>query len=51
MPAEVLDSALFLFGSKRFWLFPETPEQEAESNQQPGGYNMFPSALKELIRR
>ena len=29
-----LDRGLFFFGSKRFWIFPESDEQRAESFQQ-----------------
>jgi hypothetical protein len=31
-----MDKALFFFGSKQSWVFPTTPEQEAEAKEQPG---------------
>jgi hypothetical protein len=36
-----MDNSLFLFGSKRMWIFPENDEQRKESSQQ-GDYLNFP---------
>lgn len=44
MPGE-LDSALFLFGSKRMWLFPDTEEQAQESRRE-GNYLDFPKVWR-----
>ena len=50
-PAE-LESALFFFGSKRFWLDPKTPEQRAESQSQGPGYTTeMPPQLRALIAK
>lgn len=49
IPKDVLDVALFFFGSKRSWIFPVTDHDKAESRAQPTRYLDFPDAFKELI--
>ena len=46
---EILDSCLFFFGSKRFWIWPENEEQKKESQNQPTDYLGLDPNLKELI--
>ena len=36
MPQQVLDGALFLFGSKRCWVFPQTDQERRDARRQPG---------------
>ena len=50
IPAEVMASALFCFGSKRCWLFPETAAERTEQARQPTDYAGFEPELKALIR-
>jgi hypothetical protein len=33
---QVLEDALFLFGSKRRWVFPQTIEEQRDAQRQPG---------------
>ena len=33
---QVLENALFLFGSKRRWIFPQTDEERRDAQRQPG---------------
>ena len=49
IPKDVLDAALFFFGSKRTWIFPVNDDDAAESRAQPTRYLGFPNAFKELI--
>jgi len=42
-------STLFLFGSKRRWLFPATAAEVVEAARQPSRYHTMDPALKELI--
>jgi hypothetical protein len=49
IPKDVLDAALFFFGSKRSWIFPANDHEKAESRRQPTQYLNFPDAFKELI--
>ena len=36
IPQKVLGNALFLFGSKRCWVFPQTDEERRDARRQPG---------------
>ena len=49
IPADVLATALFFFGSKRSWIFPTSDDEKVESRAQPTRYLQFPDAFKELI--
>lgn len=49
IPEDVLNTALFFFGSKRSWIFPVDDEDKADSLRQPTRYLNFPDAFKELI--
>lgn len=49
LDAEELERGLFFFGSKRFWIFPETEEQRAESASQGDKYLTMAQELKDLI--
>lgn len=51
VPKQVLQQALFFFGSKEKWLFPSTPEEQAEANAQPGEYALMDPAFKSLVRQ
>ena len=44
-----LDRGLFFFGSKRFWIFPESDEQRAESYEQGDKYMKMAPAVRDLI--
>ena len=52
VPADILESSIFFFGSKRFWLFPSTDEEIEESRNQPTPY-LSPSLqnLRDLVLR
>jgi hypothetical protein len=49
VPEEVLEEALFFFGSKRRWLFPSDPEQVSESMEQPGQYHLMDREFLDII--
>jgi len=51
VPKAEMDNALFLFGSKRSWVFPETPEEIEDAGCQPGNYNNMNKKFKELIKK
>eukprot|EP01095_Lingulamoeba_sp_RSL-Kostka_P002775 TRINITY_DN13692_c0_g1_i1.p1 TRINITY_DN13692_c0_g1~~TRINITY_DN13692_c0_g1_i1.p1 ORF type:complete len:161 (-),score=44.19 TRINITY_DN13692_c0_g1_i1:60-542(-) len=51
VPEEIMDNAIFFFGSNRKWVFPETDEEIEDSKQQPTDYLNFPEDFKELILR
>ena len=48
-PKGDFESSLFFFGSKRSWIFPNTPEEEADAFKQPTDYAKFHSDFKALI--
>lgn len=50
VPAGVLESALFFFGSKRSWLFPSIAAERSEAMRQPGKYHAMDRDFLELIR-
>jgi hypothetical protein len=50
VPAEVMESAVFFFGSKRYWVFPADQAQRRESTQQPTDYRLEKD-LEALILR
>lgn len=50
IPKKVLEDALFFFGSKRMWFFPNTPEEAAEAKQQPTDYLSTPPEFLQLLR-
>jgi hypothetical protein len=49
VPKELMDNAIFFFGSKRFWFFPETREEIIEAEDQPTDYVGMDKEFKELI--
>ena len=49
IPVEVLENAVFLFGSKRSWLFPSTREEMLEARQHPSKYLEFDEDFKSLV--
>ncbi len=51
VPADVLENALFFFGSKRFWLWPTDDAERKESKAQPTDYLNMCNELKDLILR
>ena len=46
---DLLESALFFFGSKRFWIFPKNEEESQESAAQGATYLAMPEDLRSLI--
>ncbi|GGV05659.1 hypothetical protein GCM10010275_51650 [Streptomyces litmocidini] len=50
VPPEVLENAIFLFGGKRSWLFPENREEMLEARNLPAKYLEFDEDFKTLIR-
>jgi hypothetical protein len=51
VPTDVLENALFFFGSKRFWLWPTDDAERKESKAQPTDYLNMSNELKDLILR
>jgi hypothetical protein len=51
VPTKELEDALFFFGSKRMWVWPETEVARREALQQPTRYDRIPSRLLELLER
>jgi len=51
VPGDVLESALFFFGSKRKWLFPQTEGEVLEARRQPGKYHKIDKHFLDLVRR
>jgi len=51
VPADVLERALFFFGSKRKWLFPQTESDAKEARRQPGKYHRMDKQFLDLVRR
>merc|ERR1719320_1963031 len=51
VPSDVLESALFFFGSKRKWLFPQTKSDGVEARRQPGRYHKIDRLFLELVQR
>lgn len=49
IPKDVLDNAIFFFGSKRSWVFPMDANERRESTMQPTAYLSFPPDFKDLI--
>jgi hypothetical protein len=49
IPPQVLDKVLFLFGSKRCWVFPQTDEERRDAQRQPGRYHKMNPELLALI--
>jgi hypothetical protein len=50
IPVEVLENAVFFFGSKRSWLFPANREEMLEARNNPSKYLEFDEDYKTLIR-
>ena len=50
VPADVLKTSLFLFGSKYSWLFPSSVEEKKEAQKQPGKYHLMDDEFKQLIQ-
>eukprot|EP01116_Phalansterium_solitarium_P011233 TRINITY_DN26855_c0_g1_i1.p1 TRINITY_DN26855_c0_g1~~TRINITY_DN26855_c0_g1_i1.p1 ORF type:complete len:176 (-),score=33.89 TRINITY_DN26855_c0_g1_i1:627-1154(-) len=51
VPPEVIQNAVFFFGSKRSWIFPSTQDEVKESRAQPTNYLAFPEHFKLLIQQ
>ncbi len=49
IPAEIIDNAIFFFGSKRSWLFPKNREEMIEARNQQAKYLEFDEDFKSLI--
>jgi hypothetical protein len=49
IPRARLQASLFLFGSKRRWVFPATAEDRLDAARQPGRYHLMDRALLDLI--
>eukprot|EP00056_Hartaetosiga_gracilis_P006219 m.94327 g.94327 ORF g.94327 m.94327 type:complete len:471 (-) comp12411_c0_seq2:2212-3624(-) len=48
---EELEHGLFLFGSKRMWVFPKTPKEKMESHMSGPYLREMPSGLLKMIRQ
>jgi len=51
VPEEEMENALFLFGSKKCWIFPENEEQIADSKRQPTNYLALDPDFKALLQK
>ncbi|MFJ6770689.1 hypothetical protein ACIQOV_06925 [Kitasatospora sp. NPDC091257] len=49
IPADVLESCIFFFGSKRSWLFPASREEMLEARSLPTRYLEFDEEFKSLV--
>ena len=49
IPNNVMENAIFFFGSDRKWIFPQNEQDRAESAQQPTKYLNFNDEFKQLI--
>lgn len=49
IPKQIMDNAIFFFGSNRKWVFPETEEEIKDSKKQPTNYLAFDPDFKNLI--
>lgn len=47
--ATEMENAIFMFGSKRCWLFPETEAERSDSAQQPTDYLQMSDHFKQLV--
>ena len=50
IPEAVLRDALFFFGSKRKWLFPDGAAETREAQRQPGRYHLLDRDFVALVR-
>ena len=50
VPPEILETSLFLFGSKYSWLFPQTSEQLKDAKRQPGRYHLMNPTFLKLVQ-
>lgn len=50
IPQSILTNSLFIFGSKRHWLFPETENDHRDAACQPTQYDTFKKKFLNLVR-